>query len=79
MQNINEYDIQSIDVLKDGAASAIYGTRGSNGVLIITTKKGKKDGSFSTTYNGYLNIHTPNNELKVLSAEEFRQHTPEGN
>ncbi len=77
MQNINENDIQSIDVLKDGAASAIYGTRGSNGVIIITTKKGKKDGSFSTTYNGYLNIHTPNNELKVLSAEEFRQHTPE--
>ena len=43
MTNINPADIESIDVLKDGAASAIYGTRGSNGVILINLKKGTKD------------------------------------
>lgn len=45
MANLNQNDIESMDILKDGAASAIYGTRGSNGVVLITTKKGKEDGS----------------------------------
>ena len=76
LQNINENDIESIDILKDGAASAIYGTQGSNGVVIITTKKGSTDGSFKTTYNGYINIIAPKQELEVLSADEFRQHLP---
>ncbi|WP_280746217.1 MULTISPECIES: SusC/RagA family TonB-linked outer membrane protein [unclassified Parabacteroides] len=77
LNNINENDIESIDILKDGAASAIYGTRGSNGVVIVTTKKGSRDGTFSTTYTGYLNVYSPKKQLKVLSADEFRQHMPE--
>ncbi len=75
--NINENDIESIDVLKDGAASAIYGTRGSNGVIIITTKKGQRDGTFRTTYTGYLSMDKAKKQLKVLSADEFRKHMPE--
>lgn len=74
LDNINENDIESIDVLKDGAASAIYGTRGSNGVVVITTKKGANDGSVHTTYSGFVNIADPMHELEVLSADQFRQH-----
>lgn len=77
LSNINENDIESIDILKDGAASAIYGTRGSNGVVIVTTKKGSRDGSFNTTYTGYLSVYSPKKQLKVLSADEFRQHIPQ--
>lgn len=72
LDNVNENDIESIDVLKDGAASAIYGTRGSNGVVVITTKKGSTDGQIHTFYSGYVNISTPVRELEVLSADEFR-------
>ena len=71
LDNVNENDIESIDVLKDGAASAIYGTRGSNGVIVVTTKKGTTDGKIHTSYSGYLNISTPVRELDVLSASEF--------
>ena len=74
LDNINENDIESIDVLKDGAASAIYGTRGSNGVVVITTKKGASDGGVHTTYSGFINITSPLHELEVLSADEFRKY-----
>ena len=52
LHNISPNDIASIDVLKDGAATAIYGTRGSNGVIVVTTKGGTKDGSVHTDYQG---------------------------
>lgn len=74
MNNVNENDIESIDVLKDGAASAIYGTRGSNGVIVITTKKGTQDGVVHTSYSGYVNIASPNRDLKVLDREQFLEH-----
>jgi len=51
LHNINSNDIASIDILKDGAGSAIYGTRGSNGVILVTTKKGSTDGKIRTEYN----------------------------
>jgi len=72
LQNINPNDIASIDVLKDGAASAIYGTRGSNGVILVTTKKGNTDGKLTTIYNGYVTIDVMKKELDVLSADQFR-------
>ncbi|GAA4305228.1 SusC/RagA family TonB-linked outer membrane protein [Compostibacter hankyongensis] len=72
IDNINQNDIQSIDVLKGGAASAIYGTRGSNGVIVITTKKGTS--GYSMTYNGYTSFDLPTNQLEVLSPEEFLAH-----
>lgn len=79
MHNINPNDIESIDVLKDGAASAIYGTRGSNGVIIVTTKQGGKDGSVHASYNGYFSFDKIVNKPDLLSASEFRQYrVPDG-
>lgn len=56
MDYLNTSDIESIEVLKDASASAIYGTRGANGVIIITTKKGKKGTSISVTYDGFYGV-----------------------
>lgn len=70
LENVNPNDIASIDVLKDGAASAIYGTRGSSGVIIVTTKKGTK-GALSATYNGYVSADFANHKLKSLSAADY--------
>lgn len=69
LDNINQNDIESIDVLKGGAASAIYGTRGSNGVIVITTKKGSS--TPHTFYEGYASFDYPTNQLKVLSKDDF--------
>ncbi|MGB4414291.1 MAG: SusC/RagA family TonB-linked outer membrane protein [Paludibacter sp.] len=77
--NINSNDIASIDILKDGAAAAIYGTRGSNGVILITTKMGTKDGKMHTSYNSMLSASVPNNQLDLLSAKEYRQYRTENN
>lgn len=76
IDNLNQNDIESIDVLKGGAASAIYGTRGSNGVVIITTKKGTAQSQ--AFYDGYTSFDLPTNQLKLLPAEDFRKHTSEG-
>ena len=57
MTNINPSDIESIDVLKDGAASAIYGTRGSNGVILVNLKKGTKDGNVHTSYSASFTMN----------------------
>lgn len=72
LANINPNDIASFDVLKDGAASAIYGTRGSNGVILVTTKKAAKDGSVHTTYNVTVSWDKMIRELDMLDATEFR-------
>jgi len=69
IDNINQNDIESIDVLKGGAASAIYGTRGSNGVIIITTKKGSSQSRMF--YDGYASFDYLTNKLENLSPEEF--------
>lgn len=77
LSNVNPNDIESIDILKDGAASAIYGTRGSNGVVLINTKKGAKDGNFHATYNAIASANVMINELEMLSADEFRKNKVE--
>lgn len=74
MTNINSNDIESIDVLKDGAASAIYGTRGSNGVILVTTKKGNRDGQIHTSYSGTVAVDLMQNKMKPLGAEDYRKH-----
>ena len=73
LTNINPNDIESIDILKDGAASAIYGTRGSNGVVLINTKKGAKDGAFHASYDVVTSANVMIKELDMLSADEFRE------
>lgn len=72
LTNLNANDIASFDILKDGAASAIYGTRGSNGVILITTKKGQKDGAMHTSYSGTFAFDVMMKELDMLSAQEYR-------
>jgi TonB-linked SusC/RagA family outer membrane protein len=69
IDNLNQNDIESIDVLKGGAASAIYGTRGSNGVILITTKKGsEKPRAF---YDGYVSFDKATNRLEVLNRDQY--------
>ncbi|MEE2771946.1 MAG: TonB-dependent receptor [Bacteroidota bacterium] len=72
LQTVAPEDIASIDVLKDGSATAIYGTRGTNGVIIITTKGG--DGEIVPTidYNGYVSIQEIARKLDFLDASELR-------
>lgn len=67
---IDPNDIASIDVLKDGSAAAIYGTRASSGVIIVTTKKGD-EGRVSLDYNGYVSVDQGTNFAPVSSASDF--------
>lgn len=73
LTNVNPKDVESIDILKDGAASAIYGTRGSNGVVLINTKKGSKDGALHASYEVVTAANVMVKELDMLSAQEFRE------
>jgi TonB-dependent starch-binding outer membrane protein SusC len=70
LSSISPQDIQSIDVLKDASATAIYGARGGNGVIIITTKSGKP-GKLRVSYNGFVGIKKLSNKLKVLSPYDY--------
>nr|WP_315156902.1 SusC/RagA family TonB-linked outer membrane protein [uncultured Flavobacterium sp.] len=67
---INPNDIQSIDVLKDASAAAIYGSRAANGVMVITTKRGKK-GVTKFNYNSWYSRSTPYNLPELLNAEDY--------
>ena len=69
---INPQDIESIDVLKDASASAIYGTRGANGVILITTKRGKA-GTSIMSYSGSLGVSSLARKIPVFSTEEYKK------
>ncbi|NJN24654.1 MAG: SusC/RagA family TonB-linked outer membrane protein [Cyclobacteriaceae bacterium] len=71
LRNVDPNDIESMDVLKDASAGAIYGTRGANGVIIVTTKSGKK-GVSKVDYNGYVTAESPFRLPDVLSPDEWR-------
>ena len=72
LENVDPNDIQSIDVLKDGSAAAIYGARGSSGVILITTtKQGSKQGTTNVNINSFATLDQATNLIPVLSAEEF--------
>lgn len=66
---LNPNDIESVEVLKDASSTAIYGTRGSNGVIVVTTKRGKN--GITVNYNTYLSLNTVAKKLDVLNAEQF--------
>src|SRR5688572_8761150 len=70
LAGINPADIESIDVLKDASAAAIYGARAANGVIIVTTKRGK-DGTTQLTYDGYIGAGTPWKKLDVLNKTQY--------
>ncbi len=69
---VNPADIETFTVLKDASATAIYGSRGSNGVIIITTKKGHKAQKPTVSYNGYASFSIKRNTLDVMNADEYR-------
>ncbi len=70
LRNINFQEVESMDVLKDGSAAAIYGTRGTNGVIIITTKRAKS-GTTSVQYDGQVSVQAVQSRAVPMTAEEF--------
>ncbi|MFV0378512.1 MAG: TonB-dependent receptor [Mangrovibacterium sp.] len=70
MANINPSDIESIEILKDASATAIYGARGANGVILVTTKKGST-GGMRVSYSGYAGVQTPKDMIEVLNADDY--------
>ena len=72
INNVNPTDIASMEVLKDGAAAAIYGSRAANGVILITTKNGKK-GDVVVDFNAYAGISAVTNSLDMLDAEGYQK------
>jgi len=72
LSQINPNDIESIEVLKDASSTAIYGARAANGVVLITTKRGK-DGATRVSYDGYAGVQQVNKTLDVLNAQQFAQ------
>lgn len=72
LDNVDPNDIESISVLKDGSASAIYGSRGSSGVILVTTRSGKKNGEkVQFTYNGQVGASSAFNSVPVMDAQQF--------
>ena len=74
LSNLNPSDIESVDILKDASATAIYGSAASNGVILITTKKGKtSNGVVTTEYRGSYTIQSAKDYFTLLNAKEFMQ------
>ncbi|MEM6633910.1 MAG: TonB-dependent receptor plug domain-containing protein [Bacteroidota bacterium] len=71
LNSLNPTDIESIEILKDASATAIYGARGANGVVLITTKKGT-GGSMRLTYDGYYGIQSVANKLELLNPSQYQ-------
>jgi TonB-linked SusC/RagA family outer membrane protein len=74
---LNSNDVESIEVLKDAASSAIYGARGANGVILITTKSGRKDTKMEISYDGYYGAQNPWRKLRLLNSQEYMMLTNE--
>ena len=72
LNTIHPNDIETFTVLKDASATAIFGSRASNGVIIITTKKGRANRPLTVNYDGNVSIGTRTGEVDVLSADEYR-------
>ncbi len=71
---VNPADIETFTILKDASATAIYGSRASNGVIIITTKKGRQGSKPKVTYNGYLSFGKVSKKYDVMTGDEFRNY-----
>jgi len=71
LDNVDPNDVESMDVLKDGSAAAIYGTRGSSGVILVTTKKGRR-GTARIDYNGMVTLETVGKYPDIMSATQWR-------
>ncbi|MFA6676677.1 MAG: TonB-dependent receptor [Bacteroidales bacterium] len=71
ISDINPNEIKSLDILKDASSTAIYGSRGANGVILISTNRGKK-GKATVSYNGYYGINTLFSEYPMMNTEQFK-------
>src|SRR5690606_32544067 len=78
LRTVAPQDIESIDVLKDGSAAAIYGTRGTNGVILITTRRASGNYESSVEYSGYASIQSIARKLNLSTASDFRQQIAAG-
>ena len=75
--NLNNNDVESVEVLKDASSAAIYGSRGSNGVIIITTKQGQSE-KMKVQYDGYYGIQSVSKKLPMLNAYQFAEFAKDG-
>lgn len=75
--NLNNNDIESVEVLKDASSAAIYGSRGSNGVIIITTKQGQTE-KVKIQYDGYYGIQNVSKKLDMMNAYQFAEFAKDG-
>jgi iron complex outermembrane receptor protein len=73
LASVNPNDIETFTVLKDASATAIYGSRASNGVILITTKRGKVGSELKITYDGNVSVSAPIKFVDVYSGDEFRK------
>ena len=71
IDEINPAEIESIDVLKDASSTAIYGSRGANGVVIITTKRARKEAKLSVSYDGYVGVSKSFKNYDMMSGEKY--------
>ena len=74
LSTIDTRDIESVDVLKDASAAAIYGSRATNGVIMITTKKGRRDGKIRVSLDSYFGTPEVTERLDLLNTEQFKQY-----
>ena len=74
LSTIDTRDIESVDVLKDASASAIYGSRATNGVIMITTKKGRRDGKLHVSLDSYVGTSKVTDRIDLLNTEQFMQY-----
>ena len=79
IDNLSPSDIESIDILKDAASAAIYGSRGANGVILVTTRKGKKSAAPVVNYSGYYGIQNVYKGPGLLNAQEYAEMVTMGN
>jgi len=77
ISDINTQDILSIDVLKDASATAIYGSRGANGVVLITTKRGSSDGKTRVSYDGYYGVTSALGKIDMMNGAQFAEYKRE--
>jgi TonB-linked SusC/RagA family outer membrane protein len=78
LKTVAPEDIESIDVLKDGSAAAIYGTRGTNGVIIVTTRRASGNYTNAVEYSGYVSTQSIARKLDMLTAEDYRRQIAAG-
>jgi len=74
LSNFDIKDVESVEILKDASAAAIYGSRATNGVIIVTTKKGRRDGHLAVALDSYVGIQSPGKKIDLLNTNQYVQY-----